>query len=200
MAFFNNLFIRKNREIGGVQIDNVTLERLTNSVRPTNNPVELGVEITDHAIIEPIQYSLNGVVSDTPLGLAALGEIVDNVTGLFGDSTGEGLTRSQAAYALLVQLMNQREPLIVQTGLVLLQGMLITNIDTSRDKDTSGALFFSMFLKEIIIQDTQFFERPESDFTDDTTKARAATQTELGRQLKEPIAEQSIAAKLIDLF
>lgn len=205
MAFLNNLFVRTKRSISNdnitVQLDGVLVERFSNPIRVTKNPVELGVAVSDHAIIEPRRYNMDAVVSDTPLGTASIGVIVDNITNLFGDTTGEGLTRSQAAYEDLVSLMRDREPIVVQTGLVTHENMLITNMTAARDKDTSGALFFTMDFEEVIIVETEVVARSESTLRGDTKMGGASPENQ-GRKLQQeiPEASQSFLAKGLDLI
>lgn len=190
MAVLKNLFIRTKRSLtrGNIEIvlDGVLVERFTNPIRATENPVELGVDVSDHAIIEPRRYTMDAIISDTPLGIASVGVILDNVTNLFGTSTGEGLTRSQTSYNNLVDFMRVREPIVLQTGLVALTSMLIINMTAARDKDTSGALFFTMDFKEIIIVETQVVERSESTLRGDT-RLSGSTPENQGRQLQQEI-------------
>ena len=114
---FENLFIRTKRTIGGIQLDSVLVEEHNTSITPTKNPVEVGVDITDHAIIDPTLLNITGVVSDSPLGTAAFGQIIDSISNLFGTSTSDNLTRSQQAYDAMLTLMYAREPIEVTTSL-----------------------------------------------------------------------------------
>ena len=85
---FEQLFIRTQKSLAGVELDAVISETHNNNISLTKNPIELGADITDHAIIEPKKINIVAQVSDTPLGTAALGEIVDSVTGFFGTVMG----------------------------------------------------------------------------------------------------------------
>ena len=114
---FENLFIRTKKSIGGIELDAVLSETHVNQVRLTKNPIELGADITDHSIVEAKRINIVAQVSDNPLGSAAFGQIIDLVTGLFGTSTTQNITRSNAAYAAIVQLMETREPIEIQTKL-----------------------------------------------------------------------------------
>ena len=84
---FENLFIRKKKAIGGIELDAILSESHSNEVTITTNPVELGADITDHAIIQPKKLQILAQVSDTPLGSAAFGELIYSITGFFGSST-----------------------------------------------------------------------------------------------------------------
>jgi len=124
-------------------------------IRLTKNPVEVGADITDNAIIEPVKLNIIATVTDSPLGAAALGRIVDLVTGLFGTSTSQNLTRSNAAYNALIQLQNEREPISVQTKLKLYENMIITNVNCPQDKDSSRIVEMFISLEEIRLVNTE---------------------------------------------
>jgi len=140
MGIIDSLFVKTKREIGGFKMDAVLREAHSNTIRTTKNPVEFGADITDHSIIEPVQLEIEGVVSDTPMGLAALGELVN-----FGSKK----TRSQQAYEKFIEMMNTRELVEVFTKLVAYKNMLITNVNVSQDKDTSKIVLFNISLREV---------------------------------------------------
>lgn len=179
---FENLFIRTKKSIGGIQLDAVLSEGHNNSVRVTRNPIELGADINDHAIIEPKRLNIVGQVSDTPLGLAAVTQLVDTVNGLFGSSTTNNLTRSVAAYNALIQLMDQREPIDVQTRLVLYSNMLITNISTTQDKDTSRVALMNITLEEVIITESQVVQINPEQLRSGSPREQASSANSKGRQ------------------
>lgn len=202
---FENLLVRAKRAINGqfisVQLDGVIVERFGNPIRPTQNPIENGAVVSDHAVIEPRFYSMDAVVTDTPLGVAAVGQLVDTVTSLFGDSTGSGATRSQQAYKALVDLARTREPISIVTGLETMDNMIILDVAPTRDKDTSNALFFTMDLLEVIIVDTELATRDEDTLRGGARLGGAAPVNQ-GRQLQQTIApariDQSLLSKAIN--
>ncbi len=182
---FENLFIRTKKSIGGIELDGVLSETHTNQIRLTKNPVELGADITDHAIIEPKRINIVAQVSDTPLGTAALGQIVDLVTGLFGTSTTQNITRSNAAYNAMVQLMEQREPIEVQTKLKLYQNMVITSLSTSQDKDTSRIVSMVLNLEEVLITESQIVKLDPDQLEQGSPREQGTSPEKRGRQ--EPV-------------
>jgi len=182
---FENLFIRTQRSIGGIELDAVLSESHNSTILLTKNPVELGTQITDHSIIEPKKINIIAEVSDTPLGLAAFGQIVDVITGLFGTSTVESITRSNAAYGAMILLQEAREPLEIQTKLKLYQDMIITNISTTQDKDTSRIVSMSIDLEEILIVQSELVQLDPSQLQDGSPKEQASPPVQEGR--KEPI-------------
>jgi Dit-like phage tail protein len=157
---FENLLIRKQNSIGIgdniVILDALVKETIQTKLQVTTHPVELGANITDHAIIQPKKYTLEGVVTDTPRLQDRLSRsIVDPVTSLFGSTTTKSSTRSLSAYKTLVRLQDSREPFDISTGYDIIRNVLIESLDSSRDKDTSRALFFTATLIQINIVETQ---------------------------------------------
>ena len=192
---FENLFIRTKKSIGGIELDAVLSETHNNQVRLTKNPVELGADITDHAIVEPKRINIVAQVSDTPLGAAAFGQIVDLVTGLFGTSTSQNITRSNAAYNAIVQLMEQREPIEVQTKLKLYQNMVITNLSTAQDKDSSRAVLMTLSLEEVLISESEIVKLSSEQLQEGSTREQGTSAEKKGRQ--EPVTPNNTTNKSV---
>lgn len=179
---FENLFIRTEKSIGGIQLDAVLSESHSNTIRTTKNPVELGADITDHSVIEPKRVTIVSEVSDTPLGTAALGEIVDLITGLFGTSTSSNITRSNAAYNAIVQLMEAREPIELHTKLKLYSNMLITDVNVQQTKDSSRVASMNITLEEILITESEIITLNADNLQEGTTRIQASSAEKRGRQ------------------
>lgn len=198
---FENLFVRTKKLIGGIQLDGVITENHDSSIRITRNPVELGADTTDNAVIEPKRIVIEAIVTDTPIGVAALGEIVDTVTGLFGTATSENTTRSVAAYNALIQLQELREPIEVQTKLKLYENMLITNIKVKQDKDTSRSVMLVISMEEIIIVSSQLIQLEESQLGDDKTKSQGTSPENKGKvspTTPKAATQKSVLKSVID--
>ncbi len=179
---FDNLFVRSRKSIGGIQLDAVLSESHTNTVKVTNNPIEIGADIADNAIIEPKVVTVVAQVSDTPLGAAALGDIVDLVTGLFGTSTTDNITRSGAAYNALVQLQEQREPIELQTKLKLYTDMIITSIRVIQDANTSRIVALNIEFKELIIVESVIVQLESTQLSSGSATEQGSSADEKGRQ------------------
>jgi hypothetical protein len=198
---FENLFIRTQKAIGGIQLDAVISESHVNEVSLTNNPVELGAEITDHAVVQPKKLNIVAQVSDTPLGLAAFGQIVDLVTGLFGSSTSENITRTNAAYNAIVQLQEAREPIELQTKLKLYTNMIITNVSVQQDKNTSRIVRMSIDVQQVIITQSEIVQLSEDQLRAGSAKEQASPAEKPGRKeaVEPPAAtNKSVLKTLID--
>ena len=199
---FENLFIRIQRSIGGISLDSVLLESHSSEIQLTKNPIELGADITDHAIISPKIINIRAVVSDSPLGVAAFAQIVDSITGLFGSSTSANVTRSQQAYTALVALQEAREPIVLTTRLSVYENMIITGISVDQDKDTSRAVFIDMTLEQVIITESAVVNVSEDNLSGDTKK-QASPAVENGRQealTADTTSNSSVLNSIISLF
>ena len=198
---FENLFIRTEKSIGGIQLDAVISESHTNEVSLTSNPVEFGAEITDNAVVQPKQLNIIVEVSDTPMGIIARGQIVDPVTGLFGTSTDENLTRSNSAYTRIIQLQEEREPIEIQTKLKLYTDMVITKVTTVQDKDTSRIARMSIDLQQVIITESEVVPLTEEQLRAGSAKEQASPAEKSGRkEAAEPSAttNKSVLKTVID--
>lgn len=195
---FENLFVRTKRTIGGIQLDTVIVEDHDNSVTITKNPVEAGVDITDHAIIQPKILFIRGAVTDTPLGGAAFGLLIDSITNLFGTSTESNVTRSQTAYDLFLTLMENREPLDITTGLRIYENMLLTRLTTSQDKDSSRIVFLDMTFEEILLTESTVIDLTEADVDASISKNITST-SDRGRQNAIDNSAQTNTTLLLDL-
>ncbi|QQP86947.1 phage baseplate protein [Entomomonas asaccharolytica] len=53
-----------NRRIGAITLDVTTSEEHESTLRITDNPIESGAVISDHAVVEPKQINIEGIVVD----------------------------------------------------------------------------------------------------------------------------------------
>lgn len=178
---FENLFIRTKRSLGGISLDAVISETHDVEIKSTENEIELGASISDHSVILPKRLTIVAQVSDTPLGAAAFGEIVDLVTGLFGTATSENITRSNAAYNAIVQLAEQREPIDVQTKLKFYSNMLIKKISVTRDKDTSRVVLMTIDLQEMLITTSKIVSLSAETLQEGSVREQGTSAEERGR-------------------
>ncbi len=198
---FENLLIRTNRSIGGITMDAVISETITNTLRITKNPVELGADITDHAIIEPKQYTLDAVITDSPLlGVNSIDNVGQSISssGFFGSSSEDSRTRSQAAFDALVALQESRQPIEVQTGLTFYRDMLISDITITQDKDSSRAIFFNAKLTQVILTSTEEINFPQDQLEAPVTQQQGSSPIDEGQ--KQPLPIESDSSILFNLF
>ena len=174
------------RSMGGLVFDAVFEETHEAELEVTDNPVETGVVVSDHAFMKPLKVTLSAGVTDTPL--------VVGTDDPFASDAG----RSRRAYELLTELQKKAEPFDLQTGLKLYENMVCTSVRTSQDKDSSGALLFTAELREVIVVYTQVVQYPPRKAG--ATKRQAGAKKDKGEQQGTEVTDkpkkQSLAAKL----
>src|SRR5574342_5520 len=81
----------------------------------TAHPVEDGADITDHVRLTPISVTLEGIVSDTPIGRLAEQRAPDG-------------RPSDDAYAFLKLVRSRREPVTIETSLETFTNMILQHL------------------------------------------------------------------------
>lgn len=176
------------RSMGGLVFDAVFEETHEAELEVTDNPVETGVVVSDHAYMKPLRVSLSAGVTDTPLAVST------------NDTFASDAGRSRRAFELLTELQKKAEPFDLQTGLKLYQNMVCTSIRTSQDKDSSGALLFTAELREVIIVYTQVVNYPprKAGATKRQAGAKKDKGEQQGKEVTDPAKKQSLVKKLKD--
>lgn len=176
------------RSMGGLVFDAVFEETHESELEVTDNPVETGVKISDHAYMNPLRVTISAGVSDTPLAV------------LTNDAFASDAGRSKRAYEVLTELQRSGEPFSVQTGLKLYENMVCTSIRTSQDKDSANVLLFTAVLREVIIVYTQVVRYPPRK--PGATKRQASAKKDKGEQQGTEVTDkpkkQSLSKKLAD--
>lgn len=119
-------FLFSSRAIGAVPVEVWLTEKYTSEIEITENAVESGAKITDHAYVKPKKVTV---------------EIAD--------------ANAAQTFADLVYKQEDREPFTLMAGLVMFDNMLIKNINVDRDAKTSKILRATIDLQEIVIVETQ---------------------------------------------
>lgn len=182
------------RKLGGLTFDATFEEAHESELVVTDNPVETGVVISDHAYMAPLKLIISAGVTDTPM--RNQNEVILNDP-FASDSSG----RSQRAFQLLTELQARAEPFEVQTGLKLYRNMVCVSIRTVQDKETSGAFLFTATLREVIITHTQVVNYPPRK-AGATQRQSSAKKNRGEQQSKELPAKrkQSAIIKMREFF
>lgn len=179
------------RSVGGLTFDATFFESHESELEISDNPVESGVTVSDHAFMLPLTLTIEAGVSDTPLVSFA------------NDPYASGVSRSRRAYELIQILQKTAEPFNVVTGLKTYSNMICKTIRTQQDKDSSNSLIFTAELREVIIVSTQSVRYPQRR-SGKTTQQASKTQQK-GKITGSPIESgttsqtakrQSLAKKL----
>ena len=174
---------------GGQQdlsFDTTISEEMTSRLTVTRQPVETGVKIADHAYMEPLELEIEGQVGDIWLhGRDRQGNPVN------GDVFQSVVSRSATAWAVLRGLQASAEPFDVQTGLGLMQNMVLEEISPIVNKRNANALRFRARLVETTFVSTQTVTYPPRAAGKPHRQASAPVAA--GEKKTDPVTDQQRA-------
>src|ERR1051325_7397557 len=161
-----NLFTKQAPTLAGYSFDATLEDTLDASVEWTSYPVETGVNVNDHRIIQPVKWTLTGAVSNNPLkvqltdflagGLSNLtnNPYVATVAGLAaGFLAGSSETRASTTLEFLINLMVAGDPFDIDAVDIQLKNMVITRIGRTKNPENEQGLIFVAELQELITLD-----------------------------------------------
>lgn len=122
--------------IGGYFFDGFMQVDHTIELQTTENPVETGASVVDHAYVKPAKVVMKVMMSDVHQSL-----VPDQFSG--------ASFRSVNAWQVLRKLQADRIPMSIFTRLGLYTNMLITSLTASDTPETFRALSAEVTLKEI---------------------------------------------------
>lgn len=196
-----SILTRQSPTIAGYQFDAVLEDTFEASVELTRYPVESGVKVADHRIIQPMKYYMTGAISNNPLrvidvaGLLAGGvsnllrgnPLVATVAGLSaGFLAGSSNTRASSTLQFLMDLLVAGQPFDVDAVDIQLKDMVITRLSRDRDPENENGLIFVAELQELVsISRLSDFTQPSQEQLPDgdPVKAGAAATASTGQQV-----------------
>ena len=140
----SQLIFKKGNFIGEIQLDVIVSESAKTNTTITSNPVENGADVNDHIIINPMTFSMSGIVSDTKVSL------ISTIAAFTKESSP-----SIEAWDALLELQASRIPFTLITNLKAYDNVVIENLAETQDKETSNSLHFTANLKEFIFVGSQ---------------------------------------------
>jgi len=163
------LIFRKGNFIGEIELDVIINESAQASATVTSNPVENGSDVNDHIIINPMTFSMTGVVSDTKVAIFGGLNTIEQVAS--GNAFTKTDTPSKEAWEELLELQADRTPFTLVTNLKSYDNVIIETLSSSQDKDTSNSLTFTAGMREIIFVGTQEINAEQFEDLDTADKA-----------------------------
>lgn len=130
----------------------------------TQNPVETGASVVDHAYVNPTTVTMKIMMSDVHQSI---------IPGQFSDLT----FRHTSAWAILKQIQESRIPVDIFTKLGYYKNMLIESISAEDTKETFRALDATVTLVEIPVARVK------------TVKISKASQTTINTKMAEVQAD-----------
>ena len=171
----------KRSEIAGIEVDATITERHSHRAQATRFPVEVGAEITDHVHQLPDSISIDGIISDTPIGVI--------------DGIAAEPERAQARYNELLRAKEDGETVDVVTALRSYENMVFEALEVRRDSNTGKAIGFTATLTEV-----RFAVAERVAFTPQTAAApRAAASKNAGPAATTPATDagESLLSKMV---
>ena len=178
--------------------DAVIKDSIAADISFTAFPIELGATASDHGIIQPKTYTMEGGVSDNPLSaqlsdlaggflsnLTSNTRIVNAAAFSAGYLAGSKEERGNSTLEFLFTLMYKRIPFDIDTGQITLTNMVFTNVTTKRDNKTEGGLMFNANFQELPLLRTLLSDdSPTVDQMNDgdQSKTMAAVKVSKGRK------------------
>lgn len=217
-----SIFTRVSPSIAGYQFDAVLEDTFEASIELTRYPVESGVKVADHRIIQPMKYYLTGAMSNNPLkaidnitgaiagivagglsNIASSNPLVATVAGLSaGFLAGSQATRTSSTLEFLMQLMIAGMPFDVDAVDIQLKDMVITRLSRDRDPEVENGLIFVAEMQELVQLDrlTDKTQPSQEQLPDgDPVKEGAAAATNGGQQTgSTPNAATASAVNAVD--
>ena len=187
-----HLFPKFGKDGEWIEVDAVLSVSVSASVTYTHFPIEWGAEVSDHGVVQPQKYSMQGGVSKAPLG-AKLSDFaggffsnlnnnsrIANAAGLSaGFLAGSNEGRPAASWGFLYELMVKKKAFDVFNGLTLMTDMVITNLSFEMNPKNENALIFDAQLQELITIDHITYDgRVNASTTIDSTDAQDPVSTQ----------------------
>lgn len=174
----------------------------------TDQPVEQGAAITDHAFVRPAQLTVLCGWSDSPTdvgplsalagfaaavspALSALVGAAELVNGVLNLVNGSQSTVQQAYNTLLVAY-RARTLFDVYTGKRTYQNMLIKSLSTTTSKEFENAMLIRMTFRQVLMAKTQTVQVPDSSVMANPEQ-NAATQN-MGTTYPVPAPNINVSA------
>jgi hypothetical protein len=208
-----NLFTKQAPTIAGYSFDAVLEDTFEATVEVTTYPIESGVRVSDHRILQPFKWSMVGAVSNNPLSIqltdflgGALSNLTDNplvasIAGLSaGFLAGSDQTRASTTLQFLIKLMQSGDPFDIDAGDIILYNMVITRISRTKDPVNEGGLIFIADLQELITLDRlSIVGAPTVNQLRDADQSKSALARAINRGQKMVKDVKSAVAAQVDV-
>lgn len=161
-------------------------------IEVTDHAVEQGAAITDHARPKPVELSIEGMVTNTPISRGQIRNVTSAMGTVQTTSTSSYAAGApgfaEAAYAALRALRDTPKLVTITTGLRKYDNMLMTSLNVPRDAKSGEALNFTVKFKEVrlVVNTTTVVatkqpkaKKPKKSTTSTTTPTPTPTPTSM---------------------
>ena len=157
MAISDYLSLTSPSVIGGIEIQATLEENYSDTLQITEQPVEQGASITDHAYKRPSEVVIRCGWSNSSIDALA-----GTFSAFFDGGSASGSSYIDGVYSQLLALQQGRQPFTITTARRQYSNMLIVALQVTRDNRTNDLLMVSATCREIIIVSTQATTLPPS--------------------------------------
>lgn len=206
------LFTKQAPTIAGYSFDAVLEDTFEATVEVTTYPIESGVRVSDHRILQPFKWSMVGAISNNPLKVqltdflgGALSNLTNNplvasIAGLSaGFLAGSDETRASTTLQFLILLMQSGDPFDIDAGDITLRNMVITRLSRTKDPSNENGLIFVADLQELItLERISFVGPPAPDELRDGDQSKSAITRAINRGQKMVTDAKAAVTKQVD--
>jgi hypothetical protein len=214
-------------QVGFLKLDASISESHKRTATVSDNEVEDGVVVSDHVRLAPKSLSLTGQVSSNPVSILGLGVSSDDILGAAKDFTGgdknaftslkdsflsQFKTKKNASLEELVkrpnrtpkeawdylnELLENRIPFSIVTGLQRYENMILTSLSSPRSSSDGKSVLFTAELREIVVVESATVKIPAFKIKGDAANS-ASSKGDLGKQSsKEATGKQGDDSSLL---
>jgi hypothetical protein len=153
------ILVKPKRQIGAFHAQVTIREVHTDELEITDQPVEEGSLMSDHAFKRPAEVVIECAWSNSPQNAGLIAGLAGAVTGTIGGIadilSGNGLDQVRDVYDKLLALQASRVRSDVFTGKRVYTDMLIKSLTTVSDKTTENLLKVTAVMRQIIVAQVQ---------------------------------------------
>lgn len=147
IALLNKAFVKSTRKFGDVIPGIVVRESHRDELSVTDHPIDRGAVISDHAIKQPAQVTVECGWSDSPA-----------TAGFLSVTPAAQPKSTKEIYQRLLKMQNDLELVSVFTGKRQYSNMMLIGIETDTDAQTENSLIIHATFREIRIVGVQVLD------------------------------------------
>ncbi|CUK09355.1 hypothetical protein F0U64_08525 [Achromobacter xylosoxidans] len=174
-----------SKKIGDIVVEATLSESHEDTLKITSHPVESGPygksAISDHAFKQPLTLTLKCAWSNASYEALAGAQAKDVANGKAAADD-----YATAIYSQLLSLQESREPVTVVTSRRRYSDMLIEKLSVETNKDSFGAVFATVTLREVVVVQTRSTSLPP--YAGQKEKEKTADKQNLGVKTPRPVA------------
>lgn len=180
---------RTNADAKRIYMDATISESHDKEIEVTDNPIEFGASVSDHAIILPRRLALQARITNSPTKfkeddeLSVAYRIRQQHSSVAGDDAA--INKVQTAWEFLNSVADNRKIINVTTNLQEYENFVLISLTTNQDWKTSQVLDFTAEFREVFIVET--FGTVEARYEEGATKEQAIPEESIGEIQPNPI-------------